>query len=58
MRVSSTASAKRWGSSRNPGASSEITAGVNSSATASSTASTANSIVNTRSANSRAGVGA
>ena len=27
MRVSSTASAKRWGSSRNPGASSEITAG-------------------------------
>ena len=58
MRVSSIASAKRAGSSRKPGASSAITPGVKSSASASSTIWLASSSVKTRSANSFAGVGA
>ena len=57
MRVSSVASAKRPGSSLKPGASSEITSGVKTSATASSTSWTATIMVKTRSANSFAGSG-
>ena len=52
MRVSSTASSKRAGSSVKPGASNAITCGVNSSATASSTTCAASSSVKMRSANS------
>ena len=58
MRVSSTASAKRPGSLAKPGASSEITAGVKTSATASSTSWLASSSVKMRSANSLRGIGA
>ncbi len=49
MRVRSTASAKRPGSSAKPGASSAITAGVKASAIASSTTWLSSSSVNTRS---------
>ena len=51
MRVSSTASANWFGSRENPGASTAITAGVNSSASASSTSWLANSSVKMRSPN-------
>ncbi len=56
MRVRSIASAKRSGSALKPGASTEITAGVNTSAIASSTTCTATISVKMRSANSLAGV--